>query len=205
MTLGFAHLSRGHLEAALPVVDRGIAFSREMDLTAWLPMLLCVRGAADVRAGRVAEGVLLLEEGVGRAASLRILSRQALRLTWLAEGYRLAGRVEDAMATAREAHGLTSEQEERGGAAGALRMLGEALASTDPAAAARHCESAFAAAQALGMRPLEALCRLDLGALAARAGRRDEARDHLETAMRMLRAMDMRHWLPGADGPLAAV
>jgi tetratricopeptide (TPR) repeat protein len=202
MTVGFAHLSRGHLEAAPPVVDRGIAFSREMDLTAWLPMLLCVRGAADVRGGRVAEGVLLLEEGVGRAASLRILSRQALRLTWLAEGYRLAGRVEEAVATAREAHRLASEQEERGGAAGALRMLGEALASTDEASAARHGESALAAAQALGMRPLEALCRLDLGALAAREGRRDEARDHLETALRMLRAMDMRHWLPGAEGAL---
>jgi hypothetical protein len=46
---------------------------------------------------------------------------------------------------------------------------------------------------------------LDLGALAARAGRRDEARDHLETAVRMLRAMEMRHWLPGAEAALAAL
>ncbi len=205
MTVGFAHLSRGHLEAALPVVDRGIAFSREMDLTAWLPMLLCVRGAADVRGGRVAEGVLLLEEGVGRAASLRILSRQALRLTWLAEGYRLAGRAEEAVTTAQDAHRLASEHEERGYAAGALRMLGEALASTDPDAAVRHCESALEGAQALGMRPLEALCRLDLGALAARTGRRDEAREQLAAAVRMLHAMDMRHWLPGAETALAGL
>jgi class 3 adenylate cyclase/tetratricopeptide (TPR) repeat protein len=205
MTVGFAHLSRGHLEAALPVVDRGIAFSREMDLAAWLPMLLCVRGAADARGGRVAEGVLLLEEGVGRAASLRILSRQALRLTWLAEGYRLAGRAEKAVTTAQDAHRLASEQEERGYAAGALRMLGEALASTDPDAAVRHCESALEGAQALGMRPLEALCRLDLGALAARTGRRDEAREQLAAAVRMLHAMDMRHWLPGAETALAGL
>jgi hypothetical protein len=84
-------------------------------------------------------------------------------------------------------------------------MLGEALASADPASAARHGESALAAAEALGLRPLEALCRLDLGALAARADRRDEARDHLETAVRMLRAMEMRYWLPGAEGALAAL
>lgn len=43
------------------------------------------------------------------------------------------------------------------------------------------------------------------GALAARADRRDEARDHLETAVRMIRAMEMRYWLPGAEGALAAL
>jgi hypothetical protein len=53
------------------------------------------------------------------------------------------------------------------------------------------------------MRPLEALCRLDLGVLAGRAGRRDEAREHLAAAVRMLRAMDMRHWLPPAEAALA--
>jgi len=205
MTVGFTHLSRGHTDAAGPALERGIAFSREMEITAWLPMLLCARGATEARGGRVAEGVLLLEEGAGRAASLRILSRQALRLTWLAEAYGLAGRVEEAVATAQEAHRLASEQEERGYAAGALRMLGEALAATDPDAAARHCEGALAGALALGMRPLEALARLDLGTLAARAGRRDAARDHLTTAAEMLQAMDMRHWLPAARSALATL
>jgi hypothetical protein len=168
-------------------------------------MLLCVRGAADARGGRVAEGVLLMEEGVGRAASLRILSRQALRLSWLAEGYRLAGRMDEAVTTAHEAHRLAAEHEERGYAAGALRMLGEATAAADPAGAARHGAAALEGAQVLGMRPLEALCRLDLATLAARAGSRDEARDHLTVAVRMLRAMDMRHWLPGAESALAAL
>jgi hypothetical protein len=30
-------------------------------------------------------------------------------------------------------------------------------------------------------------------------------REHLETAVRMLRAMDMRHWLPGAETALASL
>ena len=30
-------------------------------------------------------------------------------------------------------------------------------------------------------------------------------RKHLETAVRMLRAMDMRHWLPGAETALASL
>jgi class 3 adenylate cyclase/tetratricopeptide (TPR) repeat protein len=203
MTLGFVHLNRGDLDPAAPVLDRGIAFAREMDLTAWLPMLLCERGLVDARAGRVREGVLLMEEGVGRGATLRIMSRQALRLTWLAEGLRLAGRGEEAIAAAREAHRLASAQEERGTAASALRMLGEVV--MDPDEAARHASGALAEARELGMRPLEARCRLDLGLLAARAGRSEIAREHLTAAEALLEAMGMRYWLPAARAALAAL
>ena len=203
MTMGFVHLSRGDLDLATPVLDRGIAFAREMDLTAWLPMLLCERGLVEARAGRVGEGVLLLEEGVGRGETLRILSRQALRLTWLAEGLRLAGRGDEAIAAAREAQRLATGQQERGYAAGALRMLGEAV--TEPGEAARHAAAALEEARRLGMRPLEARCRLDLGVLAARTGAREVAREHLAAAERLLEVMGMRHWLPAARSALAAL
>ncbi len=203
MTVGFVHLSRGALDAAAPVLDRGIAFAHEMDLTAWLPMLLCERGLVEVRAGRVREGVVMMEEGVARGATLRIMSRQALRLTWLAEGLRLAGRGDEAIAAAREAHRMATAQQERGTAAGALRMLGGATA--DPDEAARHAGAALAEARALGMRPLEARCRLDLGVLAARAGRTETAREQLTAAQEMLEAMGMRYWLPAARAALAAL
>jgi len=203
MTMGFVHLSRGDLDLATPVLDRGIAFAREMDLTAWLPMLLCERGLVEARSGRVGEGVLLLEEGVSRGETLRILSRQALRLTWLAEGLRLAGRGDEAIAAAREAQRLATEQQERGYAAGALRMLGEGV--TEPAEAARHAAAALEEARRLGMRPLEARCRLDLGVLAARTGPTEVAREHLAAAEHLLAAMGMRYWLPVARSALAAL
>jgi tetratricopeptide (TPR) repeat protein len=208
MTLGFVLLSQGHVDEAAPVLDRGIAFSSEMDLTAWLPMLLCARGAAHCRSGRVADGLLLLEEGVRRASALHILSRHALRLTWLAEAYLLAGRVDDALATARDAHRLATEQGERGYAAGALRMLGEAAAPAPPpqaAGAAAHYTAALTSARALGMRPLEALCLLGLGTLARGAGEEPRARERLGEAARLLREMDMRHWLAQAESTLAAL
>ena len=203
MTMGLVQLSRGEHELAAPVLDRGIAFAREMDLGAWLPMLLCERGLVAARAGRADEGVRLLEEGVERGATLGILSGQAQRLTWLAEGLRLAGRGEKAVATAREAHRLASSQRERGHAAGALRMLGEALA--DPGEAAGHVGAALAEARALGMRPLEARCRLDLGLFAARMGQSDIGREHLHCAERLLDAMGMRYWLSAARSALLAL
>jgi class 3 adenylate cyclase/tetratricopeptide (TPR) repeat protein len=208
MTLGFVHLGQGRLEEAGPVLDRGIAFSRDMDLTAWLPMLLCAQGAAHVRGGHVAQGVAMLEEGVNRAGALRILSRHALRLTWLAEGYLRAGRVAEAAAAAHQAHELASRHGEQGYAAGSLRMLGEIHARGDAgeaAAAAGHYGDALERARALGMRPLEALCHLGQGILARRAGQGVEAKERLAEAGRLLRQMDMRYWLVQVEAEMAAL
>jgi class 3 adenylate cyclase/tetratricopeptide (TPR) repeat protein len=206
MTLGFVHLSQGHLEEAGPVLDRGIAFSREMDLTAWLPMLLCARGAALARSGRVVDGLLLLEEGVRRASALRILSRHALRLTWLAEGYLLAGRVEAAADVADQAQRLATEHAEQGYAAMAVRLVGDVAAQAGQGTrAAQHYADALARAQALEMRPLEALCHLGLGELARRAGDGAAAKERLTAAVGLLRELDMRYWLAQAEAALRDV
>jgi class 3 adenylate cyclase/tetratricopeptide (TPR) repeat protein len=203
MTLGFVHLSRGHLEEAGPALDRGIAFSREMNLTAWLPMLLCARGVAHARRGRVDDGLRLLEEGVQRASALRILSRHALRLVWLAEGYLLAGRVEEASDVADQAQRLAAEHAEQGYAAMARRMMGEISGRAGQGAcAAEHYAGALEQARALGMRPLEALCHLGLGEVARRADDGDAARDRLTAAVGLLRELDMRYWLTQAEAAL---
>ena len=204
MTLGFVHLSQGHLEEGGPVLDRGIAFSHEMDLTAWLPMLLCARGVAHVRSGRIGAGLLLLEEGVRRASALRILSRHALRLVWLAEGYLLAGRVDGAADAADQARRLASEHAEQGYGAMAVRMLGETAARAGQGTrAAEHYADALARARALQMRPLEALCHLGLGELARRSGDGDTAKARLTEAVAQLREMDMRYWLSEAEAAVS--
>jgi hypothetical protein len=71
--------------------------------------------------------------------------------------------------------------------------------------------------QALGMRPLVALCHLGLATLHRRTGQREQADQHLTTATTMYRGMGMRVWLDpaeaegkelesgtGADGPASA-
>jgi tetratricopeptide (TPR) repeat protein len=205
MTLGFVHLVQGHPDAAEPVLDRGVAYAREMDLTAWLPMLLSGRGLTAARRGRVAEGLVMIEEGVERAGALRILSRHALRLVWLAEAYLLAGQVDRARETAERALRMAEEQVEQGYAALAVRMLGEIAAHAGQASAAvAHQADALERARRLGMRPLEALCRLGLGERARQAGGSD-AKEHLAAAVALLREMDMRHWLPLAEAALRGV
>ncbi len=203
MTVGFVLLSRGQPAGAAPVLDRGIAFSREMDISAWLPMLLCARGLAHARSGSVPEGVLMLEEGVGRGSALRILSRQALRLAWLAEGYLLAGRVDEATDMATQAYRLAEQHGERGYAAVATRMLGETAARAGQhAQAAEHYAAGLARSRALEMRPLVALCQLGLGELARRAGDGAAATESLAEAAGLLREMDMPYWLARAEAVL---
>ena len=85
----------------------------------------------------------------------------------------------------------------------ARRPLGEPILP-DPAAHARYGE-ALALADALGMRPLVAHCRLGLGRLYQRMGQRGPAREHLASTATMYRAMEMTYWLEHAQTALAAV
>ena len=54
------------------------------------------------------------------------------------------------------------------------------------------------------MRPLVAHCHLGLGKLYRRTGKREQAYEHLSTATRIYREMDMRFWLEQAESEMAA-
>ena len=89
-----------------------------------------------------------------------------------------------------------------GFAAHALHLLGDIATHPDRFDAERgeaHYRQALALAEPRGMRPLVAHCHLGLGRLDRRAGRREQAREHLATATAMYREMDMRFWLEQAE------
>ena len=89
-----------------------------------------------------------------------------------------------------------------------LRLLGEIAPQADPPdleAADAHYRQAFARADELGKRPLVAHCHLGLGKLSRRAGKREQAREHLTTATRMYREMDMRFSLGQAEVEMRAL
>ena len=123
-------------------------------------------------------------------------------VAWLSEVCRLAGHGEEAWQHARQALDLARQQKERADEALALHQLGVVYAHADPPdveQAAAHYQQALALAEALGMRPLVAHCHLGLGKLYRRAGKREQAHEHLTTATTMYREMDMRFWLEQAE------
>jgi hypothetical protein len=68
-----------------------------------------------------------------------------------------------------------------------------------------HYQQALALAGELGMRSLQAHCRLGLGNLYAITAQRQQARAAMSTATEMYRAMDMTLWLPQAEAALAQI
>ncbi len=72
----------------------------------------------------------------------------------------------------------------------------------DDAKARHYYTAAMALADELGMRPLVARCRLGLGKLYRRTGKREQAPDHLTTATTMYREMGMTHWLEKAEAEM---
>jgi class 3 adenylate cyclase/tetratricopeptide (TPR) repeat protein len=196
VALGFAQLARGTLAAAVPVLERGLARARELDITAWLPMLSCQLGIVYARQGRVAEGAALIEDGIQRATALSILSRHSLRHAWLAEAYLRAGRITEARVTAERGLALARTHNEGGYEGWVLRMLGEIAArSGETEQAAAHFRAVLAVAGPRGMRALEAHAWGALGRL-ARAGGDHAGADRLDAAA-AARAAELGMIVPG--------
>ncbi|HAM56494.1 MAG: hypothetical protein A2X51_10125 [Candidatus Rokubacteria bacterium GWC2_70_24] len=127
---------------------------------------------------------------------------------WLGEVNVLPGRIDDGMALGRRALALARERSERGNEVWALRAVAEAAAHADPpdaGTAEAHYREALALAEELGARPLAARCHLGLGRLHRKTTQPARAREHLTTAITMLREMGMALWLDQASTELAAL
>jgi hypothetical protein len=79
-----------------------------------------------------------------------------------------------------------------------------ARAAARPSEAADLYAQAMAMAEARGMRPLAAHCRLGLGRVSRRVGDGAGARAHLAAATAMFGAMDMRVWRERAEAETTA-
>jgi class 3 adenylate cyclase/tetratricopeptide (TPR) repeat protein len=198
--LGRVHLDAGDLERAITLFEAGLAPSRAWNM--WDSSVFSGLGYAYALAGRVDDGLPLLEEAVARGQSIDALGiGQAMRLTRLGQGHLLAGHLDVARERTRQALDLATAQHERGSQAYALRILGE-IACLDQSAEVGVAESclreALQLAAELGMRPLVAHCYRGLGKLYRRTDNREPARAHLTTATAMYREMGMTYWLEKA-------
>src|SRR5262249_46064025 len=122
-----------------------------------------------------------------------------------AEGYLLAGRMQQASGYARQARDLPRSTGSRGTKAITLLLLGETMACADALAgkaASGHYFAALSLATELGMRPLAAHCHFGLGKLHRRMRDHEEAQRHLTTAMAMYREMGMTYWPEQAEAEL---
>jgi tetratricopeptide (TPR) repeat protein len=201
--LGYVLIQRGEVEAALPVLEQGLAIGEENGF-----MHAIVANALYLAYGLARLGQQ--ELGLTRLArAIRAAEPTGYDITpWTKYGivtastYLAADRLTDATAETAQGLALVTERNARGHRAPLLRLHAELLAREDlrhGADAVRHFEEALSLAAELGMRPELAHCHFGLGKLYRRSGKRQQAQEHLTTATTMYREMGMRFWLEQAE------
>jgi tetratricopeptide (TPR) repeat protein len=207
-TFGLGHLllAQGDLAGAIGVLQRGVEITRRTGNAHWFPRVAAALGYGHALAGRATDGVGLLEEAISRAEANELRAMTPRFVGWWAEALHLGGRAADAERVAHRALRMAREQGERGNEAHVLRTLGALAAAKgrpDLEAAAARLTEALALSRALGMRPLEARCRLELGLALSARGDVPAAREHLAAAAEGLRSLGMVRWVPEAEQALA--
>jgi tetratricopeptide (TPR) repeat protein len=203
---GPLYLRQGDLSTALACLEPAWQLCQEANIPLLFPLLAAQLGYAYALAGRSAEGIRLLEQGVEQGYAMGTMGWQPLILVWLGEAYLLEDRIDDGSLHAARAYELSRQHKEHGYEAWACRLLGEVALARDlleRQQAETSYRQALVLAEELGMRPLVAHCHRGLGILYATTGRTEQARVELSAAIELYRAMDMTFWLPQAEVVLA--
>jgi tetratricopeptide (TPR) repeat protein len=205
LRLGLALFRRGDLPRATRALERGLDLCRTWQFVAGIPLVAAALGATYALAGRADEALPLVAGAVEEFRRRQSHGWPAGILLCAGMTYLRAGRIDEAASHAQEALALTRRLGARGSEAHALCLAGDVASTGGAEDAPGYYREALALAGELGMRPLVAHCYLGLGKLSRRAGKRQEAQEHLTTATAMYREMDMRFWLEQAETIMGAL
>jgi tetratricopeptide (TPR) repeat protein len=192
----------GAFREAIELGEQALALCETIEAPLLLPMVQAQLGHAYMLACRGPDAVRLSEAAVRGFEAIGVVTSYSAMLCFLAESYRVAGRIDDAMQTATRAHELACRYGEVHHEAFALRVLGDVAVTATPKpaqTAEQNYRSSLAIAIPRSARPLAAHCHLGLATLFLRTGERTLADKHLTTAIGMYRDMNMRLWLERAE------
>jgi class 3 adenylate cyclase/tetratricopeptide (TPR) repeat protein len=196
--LGTVHLRRGEFDDAIAHLERAVRTCRTGDVPGFFALAASPLASAYCLAGRADTALDLLKEAIEQAIAVGDPFGHWLRAAGRAEAYLLVGRAADALPLAHRAVEISKAVKGRGVMGGALRLMGEVAAAQTPPLvdeAEAAYRGALKMAQEMGMRPLEARCRLGLGLLYRQAARSAEAHAEFAYAVEGLRALGMHTWL----------
>jgi DNA-binding SARP family transcriptional activator len=200
--LGRVQLRRGDLQRATQVLERGHDLCRARQVAYWTPFVAATLAVAYALASRADEALPLVAGAVEEFRRRPNHFRPAVIPLCAGITYLAAGRIDEAASHSREALALTRRTKARAAEAHALCLAGDVASVGCAEEAPGHYREALALAGELGMRPLAAQCHLGLGRLYRRTGKREQAREHLTSAITMYREMGMMFWLGQAEAEM---
>ena len=199
---GVLHLLKGEWAKARSPIEHWVAGVRPANVVLALPIavassawVLAQLDEAGEALNRLRDGEQLLERYAARGIvgqcgwAYHSLGRAGLLLARLEDARRLGGRA------------VECSPRHPGFAAWALHLLGDIATHPDrfdAESGEAYYRQALALAVPRGMRPLVAHCHLGLGRLYQRTSKREQAQEHVTTALTMYREMDMQFWLEQA-------
>lgn len=205
--LARSYCRKGEFDTAVEVAEAASQVVHASDHRVLLPWGLAFLAECCVNAGQHKRARTLAQDALEIFAGMRLSVGQRCAESVLAEAHLESGALDAALQLVATTLDLARAAGERLYEVWALRLLGEIHARGDPPDL-RRAEEAFRSgiglAAEIGMRPHLAHCHLGLGGLFARTGRKGEASEHLETALRMYREMDMQFYLKQSAAELKA-
>ena len=197
--LSIAYEIRGQFEDAISLAQRGLMVCRERHVPFLVPFLQGRLAGSIALSGDIAGGQRLLGEAQEAAQSMHSGAAERSLFFTAVQMALLAGEVDRALPMAAAALNHSRETGLRDVEAVTLQLLADITAAGPDAASAEYCyDAAIALAGEQGLRPTVAHCHLGLGKLYRGTGQREQAREHLTTAITMYREMDMPFWLEKA-------
>ena len=189
IALGRLRKAAGDFDAAIQTYEMARAIYRDDCHVPLSRALIWGLGLAYALAGRVAEGMELLERADAAERKIGSRSFRPMRMLHIGRALVAAGRIDEAADRANDALTFALEDRKRTSEAGALGLIGEVAMHRNPVdydAMERHLVNALALAETLEMCPLAARCHLRLAWLYEHTGSPD--RERHEAAARSLLA-----------------
>jgi tetratricopeptide (TPR) repeat protein len=183
----------GHAEAAVRIAEAA-------DQPVMLFPGLLYLGLAHLRRGDLPRATRVLERCLELCRTWQFVDRTPDAAATLGTAYALAGRADEALPMVADAVEAFRGRQYYVRPGLILLCAGTTCLSAGQIdEAASHAREALALASELGMRPLVAHCHLGLARLHRRTDKRQQAQEHLTTAVSAYREMDMRFWLEQAE------
>jgi class 3 adenylate cyclase/tetratricopeptide (TPR) repeat protein len=186
---------QGRMSAALGVLQDTRRVCETMDVHYFAPAAAMLIGAVEVESGQVSAGIELLSTAMATQKASSVLQGEVWCATYLGFARLCEGDLRAAAALGASAMEIASAHSFGIVEVMAERLLGATEGRVDSLTQAdQHFDRAIARAEALGLRPELAHCRLERGLLLRDLFRPEEARAELDRAAQLYTEMDMGFW-----------
>jgi len=207
--LGHVHVLRGDLERSVPILERASAIGLEHGFIHGVVAGAVYLAHALALLGRHDEALATLGQALERSRDGYLYLMMWTKYRALSAAVFLAaGHDDEAKTEIENGLSLVSEHHAWAYEPTLRRLQASLLLHRDPThleEAVHILKDAEVRAKTMELRPLVAHCHHDLAKLYRRAGRREPAREHFNTATTMYREMDMAFWLQEAESHVRAL